>query len=153
MQRFSPAEKFWLYVVTNSQGCWDWIGPTDGDEGYGRLMANGFRTRAHQFSWALHFGPIPDGMDVLHRCDNPPCTRPDHLFLGTQADNNRDMHSKGRGRYVGKPPLVSRLSPEQVGEIRRLRANGMLLRELATMFSVRIETIQDIAARRTWKHI
>ena len=85
-----------------SSGCWNWLLHKD-RIGYGRLkvsMGNRhqFRfTAAHRYAWELWIGPIPDGMFVLHKCDNRGCCNPEHLFLGTQADNIRDMHRKGRG--------------------------------------------------------
>lgn len=94
--------------------CWLWIGAKDHGR-YGRLPtivpsrkaheSKAYHdTRATHISWELHFGPIPDGLKVCHRCDNPPCVRPDHLFLGTQTENIRDMEAKGRRRSGPNAP-------------------------------------------------
>lgn len=87
--------RFW-FRVDKTGDCWTWTGGTSRN-GYGAFWTKEKRlVRASRFSYALHYGPIPDGMVVCHRCDNPPCVRPDHLFLGTQGDNMRDMWQKGR---------------------------------------------------------
>lgn len=90
-----PQERFWS-LVDKSGDCWNWRGsPTT--NGYGRMMTiGGLRVGAHRISWTIHNGPIPDGLMVCHRCDNPRCVRPDHLFLGTAYDNNIDSFVKGR---------------------------------------------------------
>lgn len=95
------AERFWK-KVRKTDGCWLWIGGKD-RRGYGRIgdvpSPNGRRgptILASRASWQLHYGPIPDGLDILHRCDNPSCVRPDHLFAGTASDNFQDMLRKGR---------------------------------------------------------
>lgn len=93
----APAEeRFWRYVNKTGE-CWAWTGGTAND-GYGRLYISerDGSVAAHRFSYQLHNGEIPAGLIVCHRCDNPPCVRPDHLFLGTHLDNVRDMFSKGR---------------------------------------------------------
>ena len=100
----SVADIFWQSVAKSDDkdGCWIWTGKMDRDN-YGRCRsearnASGYRKEAgaHRVSWELHHGPIPKGMCVLHSCDNPSCVRPDHLFLGTHADNMRDAVLKGR---------------------------------------------------------
>lgn len=102
-----PVERFWDKVDKNGPipkhcpelgSCWNWLACTD-PFGYGVLMIprpKKHRVCAHRFSYELHIGPIPGGMLVCHHCDNPPCTNPLHLFLGTYLDNNRDMYAKGR---------------------------------------------------------
>ncbi len=104
-------KRFWA-KVQKGNGCWLFMGsrykePFD----YGRFKVVDHNECAHRFAWKLVNGPIPAGMKVLHRCDNPPCVRPDHLFLGTQADNMRDAASKGRLR-TSIPASI----PESVGE-------------------------------------
>lgn len=93
----SPADRFWGRVIKgDSDDCWLFSG-SGTPNGYGRLRdERRGSTLAHRFSWEIHFGPVPEGMNVLHRCDVRRCVRPDHLFLGTQADNMADMVAKGR---------------------------------------------------------
>lgn len=76
-------------------GCIEWTGPRL-KSGYGRVWSQGKMKRAHRVAYEDEYGPIPEGMSVLHTCDNPPCVRPEHLFIGTQLDNIRDMDRKGR---------------------------------------------------------
>ena len=106
MGRKSIEERFWSKVIKPGEenaddGCWEWAGcrprRSCGVASYGRFStATSKSVLAHRFSWELHNGPIPDGMVVCHRCDNTGCVRPEHLFVGTQADNLRDCQSKGR---------------------------------------------------------
>lgn len=102
--RKSIAQFFWLRVVKgDGDDCWQWTGRTD-PNGYGdiQLYRNAPHQLAHRVSWELHNGQIPAGLSVLHHCDNPPCARPDHLFVGTQADNLADASRKGRLNVEGK---------------------------------------------------
>lgn len=82
--------------------CVEWQGGRDKD-GYGQTVVGGRKQRAHRVAWERIHGPIPAGMKVLHKCDNPPCVNPGHLFLGTQADNVRDCWDKGRQGNFGRP--------------------------------------------------
>lgn len=93
----SLEDRFWPRVQ-KTDGCWLWTGPKN-QFGYGHMNSGRYHGNvrsSHRVSWLIHFGPIPPGLFVLHRCDNPPCVRPDHLFLGTQSDNLADMRAKGR---------------------------------------------------------
>ena len=111
--RVALETRFWRSVERIPEhSCWEWVGARNQD-GYGVISVGGRRSpqeRAHRLSWRLHYGEIPAGMLVLHRCDNSSCVNPDHLFLGTQADNMRDKIQKGRARYPFRemPGLASR---------------------------------------------
>jgi hypothetical protein len=94
----NTPETFWKRV-TKTESCWPWRGFAHKKTGYGRFNYLGGQYYAHRVSWLFSHGEIPIGLDVLHHCDNPPCVRPDHLFLGTQTDNNADRDAKGRGRW------------------------------------------------------
>lgn len=95
------ADRFWSHVERGDEGCWEWQGGRrlaghQSEKGYGYFWLNNGYVRAHRMAWELTNGPIPDDMVVCHKCDNPPCVRPDHLFLGTHGDNHRDAMVKGR---------------------------------------------------------
>ena len=98
-QRFKePWRRFAEKVERRPSGCWEWTGARQ-TGGYGVLGVGSSKlVRAHRFAWELHYGEVPEGLSVLHRCDNPCCVNTEHLFLGTQADNMHDMRAKGRGR-------------------------------------------------------
>lgn len=154
-KRSPLAERFWPKVSVHADGCWNWTASVDGG-GYGQLSAGQGRTphKAHRVSWELHFGPVPDSLWVLHRCDNPPCVRPDHLFLGTQADNNRDAWAKGR-MAAPKPETPwpnARLTPDQASEIREIYSLGQVsLATLARSYGVSVSSIHNIVRGRTWR--
>ncbi len=145
--------RFWD-KVKKTDGCWEWTGWTR--ESYGRIKTGGgaFQT-AHRVSWELHNGAIPPGLFVLHKCDNPKCVRPDHLFMGTKADNNHDRHSKGRsGSHIGEKNGRHILSEADVLEIRRRFSPWKCkYKDLAKEFNVSMSTINYILAGRTWKHL
>lgn len=99
------ADRFARFVRYTDDlfGCWLWTGSVN-SKGYGRIWYPPHRfVFVHRLAWTLAYGPVPDGLCVLHRCDTPRCVRPDHLFLGTIRDNNHDMMRKGRDRFRGRP--------------------------------------------------
>lgn len=121
------VERFWSFV-DKSESCWNW-GRGVGGHGYGQFyVERGKPLATHRLAWTLAKGAIPLGLQVLHRCDNKRCVRPEHLFLGTQLDNIRDMDAKGRSRRLKHPPgekhPTAKLSDAQVAEIRRVYVVG-----------------------------
>lgn len=104
----SVEERFWNKVL-KTDDCWTWTSAKS-RKGYGLFWDGNKFVRAHRASYVLAFGPIPDGMCVCHHCDNPSCVRPDHLFIGTNADNVHDSIAKGRFRFLPKVPK-SHLKP------------------------------------------
>ncbi len=92
----SPDTRFWPKVI-KTNGCWEWIGARC-LTGHGKFWYNKRLGEAHRFSYEIHVGSIPKGMVICHKCDNPPCVNPEHLFLGTMKDNSQDMMAKGRGK-------------------------------------------------------
>lgn len=108
-----PHLTFWEKVeIRDGNRCWSWVGSTD-QHGYGLVDFRTQRVRAHRLSYEMHYGPIPDGMVVCHACDNPNCTNPNHLFLGTQAENMQDASRKGRLN----PISLNNLRPGSAGHI------------------------------------
>lgn len=150
-------KRFWAKVGASEAGCWEWQGTKLQGRwrGYGTLMMGTKTYLAHRFSWMLHFGDIPHGQCVLHRCDNPGCVRPTHLFLGSRIDNNQDRETKGRGVSVfGENNGRSKLTPGAVSKIKKhLVVGDKSLAELGRENGVRWQTIQAIAMGKTWKTI
>ena len=121
-----PADVFDNRYAKRSNGCWEWTGTTN-DYGYGILLMPGeVSVRAHRYSYERAYGPIPLGMVVMHRCDNPPCVHPEHLRLGTKADNNRDTGIKRRHNY-GVKHWNGRLTAPQIAAIKRSTATHKVL--------------------------
>lgn len=144
-------DRFWS-KVEKTDGCWNWTAGVS-EKGYGLFSVNNRNRRAHRVSYEMHCEPIPPGMQVLHKCDNPRCVRPDHLFLGTGADNMADKVAKGREAHVGvqgeKHPRA-KLTNEQVLAIRSMSGSEG---GIAGLFGVSVRAINDIRNRKSWKHI
>lgn len=148
----SIEDRLWPRLKIADNGCWEWTGGKDKD-GYGSLRWNN-EQRTHRIAWILTMGEIPKGKWVLHKCDNPPCCNPFHLFLGNALDNNRDMISKSRFYYPeGELSNKSRLTNEDVIRIRQLHADGVQQRQIAKQFCVGYKAISKIVLRQRWKHI
>lgn len=136
---------FWRRTE-KSEGCWTWVGCVDRD-GYGQIGVNYRQLKAHRFSWELHYSVIPEGLCVCHRCDNPGCVNPEHLFLGTNQENTRDKLNKGRqqqGQQAG-----GKLTTEEVAEVRRLLSEGRTTVALAKEYGVSQGNISHIKLGRT----
>lgn len=146
-----PAEiRFWARV-DKTGSCWEWRGATN-ETGYGVFYA-GKRYKSHRYAWESEYGSIPDGMNVLHRCDNPPCVRPSHLFLGTKKDNTHDMIKKGRlvvPGLKGEGNANHKLTERDVLEIRASDERGC---DLARRFNVTQTLIYLVRSRKAWMHI
>lgn len=148
------VRKFWSKVQRADDGaCWPWIGALN-NRGYGTILRNGWARAAHRASWILANGPIPDGLCVLHRCDNPPCVNPAHLFLGTNADNIADMVAKRRQAppQLGSANPSAKLTEAQVVGIRQRLASGEGRTALAAEFCVTYMVISMVERRRSWRH-
>lgn len=145
------ARRFWPRVE-KTDGCWLWTGPVQGNNGYGSFHYLGKLIGAHRFSWILHRGPVVGRANVLHRCDTPTCVNPDHLFLGTHAENMADRNAKGRTAR-GERIAVSRLTDSQVLEMRRLRGEGMSETALGRLFGVNRSTAHCVVRGKLWRHL
>lgn len=157
------ASRFFSRVTTSGH-CWTWSGRINAD-GYGVFWVNGKTARAHRYSYELHKGPIGDSV-VMHSCDNTRCVRPDHLSLGTQADNVADRVSKKRSAY-GKRNWTSRhpetvrgsrnghakLTEDDVVAMRKARANGATYKTLMQLFGVCKSQVSNVCRIAQWRHV
>jgi hypothetical protein len=137
-------------VKLEDSDCWMWIGARSTD--YGQLYVDGKVIYAHRLSYILHCDEIPDGMKVLHRCDNRWCVNPAHLFLGTQQDNMNDKVSKNR-QAKGITNGNAKLTELDVIEIRRLLAQPITQKSIADKFGVDPKLITLIKRREIWRHL
>jgi hypothetical protein len=144
-------ERFWQQV-SKTEGCWEWLGSPHG-EGYGLFRVNGKQVLTHRYAYELQHGRIPDGLWVLHKCDNRRCVRGDHLFLGTVFENNEDMYRKGRHAH-GEAHPGAKLTTETVQAIRTAyAAGGVTMKQLAAHYGVAASQIHNAIHGLTWKEV
>lgn len=155
--------RFWKKVAKSKNGCWLWTASTLGKNGYGQFSSNGKTRSAHRVAYALTRGDIGE-FCVLHRCDARLCVNPEHLFLGTLADNNADRAAKGRSSRGDAH--YSRLHPEQLArgdangnakltekDVRAIRASVNLQHEIAAKFGVSLSQVNRIRRGEYWRHL
>lgn len=162
--RVGILDRFWSKVDRGPDhgpdgDCWVWTArgehgrriPLQSGYGQFKYLHYGRSDGAHRVAYQLECGPIPDGLSVLHRCDNPPCVRPDHLFLGTPADNMADMAGKGRAKPPkGEDQPEAKLTTDQVQAIRH---DPRTLRAIAADYGVSHSLVHGIKARQRWSHV
>lgn len=154
-------QRFWAKTSKQSNGCWQWTGATD-TKGYGRFHVWRMGTiLAHRYAWQLTNGLIPEGMFACHRCDNPACVNPEHIFIGTAEENTRDMltkqrHSRGEshGDKIRRADRGNRkLSPDDVVAIRAELKRGERQRDIARAFGISQGAVSQINRGATWGHV
>jgi hypothetical protein len=157
--RGTTEERFWRFVQ-KTEGCWIWIGTSKTKKGYGMLQkiggSKGHGITAHRLSYQIHKGEIPEGMVVMHSCDNPSCVNPAHLSAGTQSQNIREAIAKGRKTL---PTLPHFSGTDHHGakftdqDIRDIRSQPMNDTGLAKKYGVAPSTIRRIRIGNTWAHV
>ena len=155
MKYFRPIEDRFFEKVKKTKTCWIWIASLYPNN-YGKFWIKDNKSiGAHRFSWELHNGSIINKLQVLHKCDNPSCVNPKHLFLGTQLDNMRDKVKKKRHVVLkGEEVKTSKLTIAQVKKIRDLYSKGNITqKELSKQFKVCRQNINMIVNNKRWLHI
>lgn len=147
-------QRFWRHVeIGGADDCWPWRGAST-RQGYGTVRAGRSSTSAHRMAWLLTQGPIPDGLCVLHSCDNPPCCNPAHLWLGTASQHAQDSIRKGRRPARNAwAPRVRRLTDDDVRSIRAMREQGLSFDEIASSFRIATTTARNIVQRKRKAHV
>ena len=144
-------KRFWD-KVNKTDSCWLWTG-CKSPKGYGVFRIIGGTIRAHRFSYLLKHGAIPDCLMVLHKCDNPACVNPDHLYLGTARENAVDMFERNPPNRRGVLSKRSKLNDDKVRAIISLSRSGLSNMELGVMFNVHNSTISKVVLRKEWNHV
>lgn len=155
--KHEDAERFRARVrECPASSCWLWVGAKF-QNGYGEFRISGKKVGAHRASWQIYKGQIPDGLCVLHNCpdgDNRLCVNPAHLFLGTKGDNIKDCVAKGRntaGPTHHSSKKVDHLTSTDLVIMQRLYSEGMILKDIASGFSVSISFVHTIVRKTTWR--
>jgi hypothetical protein len=144
-------DSFDLKYTTEPTGCWEWKRVKNQD-GYGRVRVNGHLCSAHRVAYHLYKGEIGD-KHVCHTCDNPGCVNPEHLFLGTHLENQQDKKQKGRGRGLGKKGESHKLHKLTEESVISIRSSSMSGKDLGILFGVSPSLVNNVKARKCWKHI
>jgi len=154
--RFPRNTPFHDRLVATEAGCLEWQGYRE-TFGYGQIRINGKLYKAHRYAFELAYGPIPEGLVICHRCDNPPCCNPEHLFLGTHADNIADRCAKGRtrtGHLYGEESVSAILTAADVISIRtQYAAGGVTQTGLASEYGVTQSAIWLIVHNKKWRNL
>lgn len=146
------VERFEKFIYYSLDGCWYWLGALS-ESGYGNFKSESRSERAHRVSYRLYKGPIPDGLFACHKCDNPACVNPDHLFLGTLKENQEDMSRKGRAARGSKSGMA-KLTESDIKQIRQLVCvDDVSRRVVASFFKVDRGHVDKIIRRQRWAHV
>lgn len=149
MPTLTPEQEARFWAKVDKRGpddCWPWTAYCTIRGGYGRIKIARKQYIASRIAWELAHGKIPEGLHVLHQCDNPPCCNPGHLFLGTPSDNTQDMHNKKRHQIEKR-----KLDLDQAREMRRLSALGVSGKKLTQRFGVAKGTVSMVLSNQIWK--
>lgn len=146
-------DSFWAKTeMIPFHDCWEWSASRT-DTGYGKMVVNGRLERAHRVSYEMHFGPIPVGKIVMHKCDNRGCVNPHHLVVGTKKENAMDMVAKLRGTH-GELQPTSKLTADLVLRIRsEYRPGYTTLKDIADKYGIVFQTVSAIFHRKLWRHL
>lgn len=148
------VDRFWPKVKVGAKDeCWPWIAGAKTHWGYGRINVGGKAMHANRVAYELTHGPVPDGMFVCHRCDNPSCCNPAHLWLGTGLENTQDMDRKGRRRTVVRRGEASTSAKLTESDVRKIRASALEDKRAAEAFGITPQQVRNIRSRRHWRHV
>lgn len=140
-----------MSIPEPNSGCWLWMGAVTRNDSYGTISFDGRQWKAHRLAFKLTYGPIPDGLYVCHRCDNPACVNPEHLFLGTHLDNMKDRDHKQRRRAPrGELNSSAKLADKLIEEVRSAAGTQTAIAE---RFGIHQTTVSQIKLRKTWAHL
>lgn len=150
-------QNFWSKIAFGKlRQCWNWTAYIDCD-GYGHYSPTGdkrLRTTSHRYAYMQLFGMLTSKIYVLHKCDNPACCNPNHLFHGTQFDNMQDMVKKGRKRFpIGADALAAKLTDDEVRGIRNRLSNGDRQIDIAKAYGITQVRVSQIKLNKCWTHI